>query len=336
MKIAVSLGCIPVLLAIALGSVQSQGADTRVPTISVAKTEASSVAGWQPAMGEGLAQMIITEMANLPNFKVLESVALEDLRAERALGESGEVAQSESVKKGQWKGADYTFKSTVTRFGSKDSNFGGGGIPVPTPFGIGGGHFAVKKSENEVQIDWRIIDNTSREIVSGATGRAVGVEKGTGFNFGALGGSGFSNSREFMDSALGKATMKALAQIVDRVKTLNVGPGARTLNNQAEAAQNAAAIRNVKGVVKMVDGPEIWVSLGAGNGFGKGDKIKIYQPVEKKNKKGEVVATTYEPVAEIILTKVQKDKSMGTYTGSAKIEEDFVAADAAADIEKIE
>jgi len=336
MKIAVSLGCIPVLLAIALGSVQSQGADTRVPTISVAKTEASSVAGWQPAMGEGLAQMIITEMANLPNFKVLESVALEDLRAERALGESGEVAQSESVKKGQWKGADYTFKSTVTRFGSKDSSFGGGGIPVPTPFGIGGGHFAVKKSENEVQIDWRIIDNTSREIVSGATGRAVGVEKGTGFNFGALGGSGFSNSREFMDSALGKATMKALAQIVDRVKTLNVGPGARTLNNQAEAAQNAAAIRNVKGVVKMVDGPEIWVSLGAGNGFGKGDKIKIYQPVEKKNKKGEVVATTYEPVAEIILTKVQKDKSMGTYTGSAKIEEDFVAADAAADIEKLE
>ena len=336
MKIAVSLGCIPVLLAIALGSVQSQGADTRVPTISVAKTEASSVAGWQPAMGEGLAQMIITEMANLPNFKVLESVALEDLRAERALGESGEVAQSESVKKGQWKGADYTFKSTVTRFGSKDSNFGGGGIPVPTPFGIGGGHFAVKKSENEVQIDWRIIDNTSREIGSGATGRAVGVEKGTGFNFGALGGSGFSNSREFMDSALGKATMKALAQIVDRVKTLNVGPGARTLNNQAEAAQNAAAIRNVKGVVKMVDGPEIWVSLGAGNGFGKGDKIKIYQPVEKKNKKGEVVATTYEPVAEIILTKVQKDKSMGTYTGSAKIEEDFVAADAAADIEKLE
>ncbi len=336
MKIAVSLGCIPVLLAIALGSVQSQGADTRVPTISVAKTEASSVAGWQPAMGEGLAQMIITEMANLPNFKVLESVALEDLRAERALGESGEVAQSESVKKGQWKGADYTFKSTVTRFGSKDSNFGGGGIPVPTPFGIGGGHFAVKKSENEVQIDWRIIDNTSREIVSGATGRAVGVEKGTGFNFGALGGSGFSNSREFMDSALGKATMKALAQIVDRVKTLNVGPGARTLNNQAEAAQNAAAIRNVKGVAKMVDGPEIWVSLGAGNGFGKGDKIKIYQPVEKKNKKGEVVATTYEPVAEIILTKVQKDKSMGTYTGSAKIEEDFVAADAAADIEKLE
>jgi curli biogenesis system outer membrane secretion channel CsgG len=336
MKHTVSVTYSYLLFVLAFAPAQSQGADSKVPTISVAKTEASSVAGWQPAMGEGLAQMIITEMANLPNFKVLESVALDDLRAERALGESGEVAQSESVKKGQWKGADYTFKSTVTRFGSKDNTYGGGGIPVPTPFGIGGGHFSVKKTENEVQIDWRIIDNATREIVSGASGRAVGVEKGSGFNFGTWGGGGFANNREFMDSALGKATMKALAQIIDKVKTLNVSSGARTFNNQNEAAQAAAAIRNVKGVVKLVDGGEIWVSLGTANGFAKGDKIKIYQPIEKKNSKGEVVATSYEPVAEIILTKVQKDKGMGTYSGSAKIMEDFVAIDAAADIDKME
>src|SRR5207245_4908621 len=103
-------------------------------------------------------------------FKVLESVALDDLRAERALGDSGEVSQSESVKKGQWKGADYTFKSTVTRFGNKENNFGGGGFLPRLPFGVGG--FSVRKSENEVQIDWRIVDNASREVVQGAIGRA--------------------------------------------------------------------------------------------------------------------------------------------------------------------
>ena len=330
MKIVVNVGYSSLLVALALAPFSGPAADRQAPTISVAKTEASGVASWQPAMGEGLAHMIITEMANLPNFKVLESVALDDLRAERALGESGEVAQSESVKKGQFKGADYTFKSTVTRFGAKEKSYGGGGIPIPTPFGPGAGGFSVKKTEHEVQIDWRIIDNASREIVPGATGRALGVEKGTGFNFNTWSGGGFS------DSALGKATMKALAQIVDRLKTLEVGPGARTLNNENEAAQNAAALRNVKGVVKLVDGNEVWISLGANNGFAKGDKIKIYQPVEKKNKKGEVVATTYQPVAEIILDKVQKDKSMGTHTGTAKIAEDFVAADAAVDIEKVE
>src|SRR5437016_14548204 len=162
MRTAISLRLTPVVITLAMSAMQSEAADAILPTISVAKTEASSVASWQPAMGEGLAQMIITELTKLPNFKVLESVALEDLRAERALGESGEVSQAESVKKGQWKGADYTFKSTVTRFGSKENTYGGGAGPR-LPFG-GFGGFAVRKSENEVQIDWRVIDNASREI----------------------------------------------------------------------------------------------------------------------------------------------------------------------------
>src|SRR5207245_3255276 len=114
-----------------------------VPTISVARTEATGIASWQPAMGAGLAQMLITELSGLQNFKVLESVALDDLRAERALGDSGEVSQSESVKKGQWKGADYTVESTVTRFGSKENNFGGAGYAERLPLGIDG--FYVKK-----------------------------------------------------------------------------------------------------------------------------------------------------------------------------------------------
>jgi curli biogenesis system outer membrane secretion channel CsgG len=304
-----------------------------MPTLSVAKSEANSVASWQPAMGEGLAHMLVTELNNLPNFKVLESLALDDLRSERALGENGEVSQSESVKKGQWKGADYTFKSVVTRFGSKEQNYGGGGPPIPFVGGLG---FSVKKSENEVQIDWRIIDNASRELVKGASGRAVGVEKGSGFNFSSWSGGGFNESREFMDSALGKATMKAIHQIIEKVGTLQVGPGARTLNSEAEAAAGNAALRNIKGTVKLVEGKEVWVSLGANNGFAKGDKVKIYKPVEKKNKKGEVVATTYEFAGEITLSKVQKDKSMGEYSGTAPIAEDWAAVDAALDIEKLE
>src|SRR5258706_417022 len=164
----------PFLLSLTLAALQSHAADAKVaPTISVAKTEATGVAGWQPALGEGLAQMMITELGNLPNFKVLESVALDDLRAERA----------------------------------------------------------------------------------------VGVETGSGFNFSSYHGGGFNDNREFMDSALGKATMKAIAQIVEKLKTLDVGPGARTLNAANAAAAGASALRNVKGVVKLVEWKEVWVSL---------------------------------------------------------------------------
>jgi curli biogenesis system outer membrane secretion channel CsgG len=331
MKTLTSL--VRIFSAVAVGglTINAKAADKQIPTLSIAPTKAQDVAYWQPSMGDGLAQMMVTELNNLPNFKVLESLALDDLRSERELGEKGEVAANEAVQKGQWKGADYTFKTVVTRFGAKDKSYGGGGGWV-----TGLPNVRIKTSESEVQIDWRIIDNATREVVPGGSGRASGLEKGTSWNFSSWNGGGFNNNREFRDSALGKATMKAIAQIVDQVKKLDVGPGGRTLAAQSAAAEQAAALRNVKGSVQMVDGKEIWVSLGSKNGFQKGDKLKIYKPIEKKNSKGVVVATTYEVVGEITLVKVQKDKSMGEYSGSSQISEDWAVTDASVDIEKLD
>lgn len=309
-------------------------ADKPLPTVSVAPTKPkANIAYWQPAMGEGLAQMMVTKLSELPNVKVLESLRLDDLRSERQLGESGEVSESESVKKGTWKGADYTFITELTRFGSKENTYGGGGWVPGLPLV---GHVAIKKSQNEVLLVWRIIDNATREIVPGGSGEALGQENGTSFNFSSWHGGGFSNNREFMDSALGKATVKAIDQIADKVRLLNLAPGTRQIINDAAAAEKRNALRGIKGAVTLVDGKEVWVSLGANNGFAKGDKVKIYKPVEKKNSKGVVVTTTYEPVGDIILTKVQKDKSMGEYSGATRISEDFAAADADVDIEKLE
>jgi len=197
----------PLAWAVALNSITAAEAG-KAPTLAVAKTEASQVAAWQPAMGEGLAHMLITELVHLPNFRVLESVALDDLRAERGLGETGEVSAEESVKKGQWKGADYIFKSTVTRFGAKEQTFGGSGfLPIPRipkflPI-LGNTGVEVKNRENEVQIDWHITDSAGRDVV--ASGLGQGKEKGTSFNFQTWQGGGFSDNSEFMDSALGKA-----------------------------------------------------------------------------------------------------------------------------------
>ena len=332
----------PQRLALAMAILSSftavSAADKKIPTISVARTQASDLEQWQPAMGDGLAQMITTEMSWLTNFKVLESLALEDLREERSLGENGEVDESESVKKGQWKGADYTFKSTVTRFGSKENSYGGHGWAPSVPGGPDLGWISgeLNRSENEVQIDWRIIDNTTREIVQGASGRAVGKVSGTSFNLDSWPGGGFVDNHEFMESALGKATMKAIEVIVENVKKLDIGPGARTQSIERAAEAKAVSLKKVKGTVQLVDGKEIWVSLGTANGFAKGDKVKVYKPSEKKNKKGEVVATTYEVVAEITLQKVLKDKSMGECGNGTTIEEEWTVTDSSLDVESLE
>ncbi|MFO1500592.1 MAG: CsgG/HfaB family protein [Verrucomicrobiota bacterium] len=79
------------------------------------------------------------------------------------------------------------------------------------------GGFNVHKSENEVQIDWRIVDTTTRVVVK--SGRGTGMKKGNSFSFGGWAGHGFSNDRQFMDSALGKATLKAIACIVTELET---------------------------------------------------------------------------------------------------------------------
>ncbi|HEY0552206.1 MAG TPA: CsgG/HfaB family protein, partial [Verrucomicrobiae bacterium] len=230
----------------------------------------------------------------------------------------------------------------VTQFGSKESNYGGGtgGARIPgvgrLP-GLGGfGGFGVSKSENKVRIDWRIIDNATREIVKGASGSAEGVESGTGFNFSSAGGSGFSNNREFLESALGKATVKAINVIVEDVKKINLGPGGRTTIQAEETKTASLALRRVIGTVDLVDGKEVWISLGSKNGFAKGDKIKIYKPLEKKNQAGKVILTIKKEVGEIVLSKVQKDKSMGEFKGAETVGEGWLVADAAIDIDSIE
>ena len=79
------------------------------PSIFVAPLDGdvSAIMGWQPALGEGLAEMLITELTKLNKFDVLESTALPELINEIHLGEAGYVAEGEKVDKGGFAGADF-------------------------------------------------------------------------------------------------------------------------------------------------------------------------------------------------------------------------------------
>ena len=89
------------------------------PSIFVAPLDGdmSAIMGWQPALGEGLAEMLITELTKLNKFDVLESTALPELVNEIHLGEAGYVGEGEKVDKGGFAGADFMFRGKVTRFG---------------------------------------------------------------------------------------------------------------------------------------------------------------------------------------------------------------------------
>jgi curli biogenesis system outer membrane secretion channel CsgG len=326
MKAAISIAVAILGLAVNLTA-----EDKPTPTLFVAPLDgdASQVMGWQPALGEGLAEMLITELNKVGKFQVLESTALKDLADEIKLGESGYVNEQERVEKGGWSGADFMFRGKVTRFGSNQKGLGLGGF-VPGSLG----NLGVKLTTSDVRIDWRVVDVYNRRVIK--SGQATASQKGAGFDIGAAvdghgGKIGFSN-QEFMNSALGKATVKAVGTISQDMANISLPESGRTRSKAQVAAKQAGEIQAVTAAIKQTPGKvlavvnknTVIVSVGSKQGFKAGDKLAVLETVEIKDDKGAVVFTEEKPAGEITLDSVQEDRSKATYAGSAEVKGGWV------------
>ena len=306
---------------LSLGLASRAAAEENLPTLIVAPLTAdlSQIQGWQPALGEGLAEMLTTELSKINKFQVLENTQLGVLVDEIKLGEAGYVGAAEKVEKGGFAGADFMFSGKVTRFGSKASRLDLGGF-VPKNLG----NLGLRQTMSDVRIDWRVVDVSSRKVIK--TGSAVGEQKGGGFDIGVnINGSGgkigFDN-QEFMNSALGKATVLALNKIMAEVGLISVPASSRqkgkTAQAEREAADRAAAAQSVKqtpGKVLALAGKDaVIVSLGAQHGLKAGDKLNLFELNEVKDEKGEVVFSDEKLVGEVTLQAVQDNRSKATFT----------------------
>jgi hypothetical protein len=185
-----------------------------------------------------------------------------------------------------------------------------------------------------VRIDWRIVDAFNRKVLK--TGEAVGAHTGAGFDIGVGvkghgGGIGFAN-KEFMNSALGRATVKALEAILADVKAWDVPLSGR---QQAKAAREAraaamstaaqAAARQAAGKVLAVPAKTVVIiSLGSQHGLKSGDKALVYEPVETRDENGVVVFTEEKLVGEVTLDAVQDDRSKCIYRGEVPLKTGWV------------
>ncbi|MBE0542657.1 MAG: hypothetical protein IH623_14970 [Verrucomicrobia bacterium] len=306
-------------------------AQDELPSLIVApfSGDVTHIQYWQPALGAGLAEMLITELGKINKFTVLETTQLETLKDEIKMGEDGWVDAAEMVEKGGFAAADFMFTAKVTRFGHKEQKVGLGGF-VPRSFG----NLGIKQTTSDVRIDWRLVDAANRKIIK--TGSATAAEKGTGFDVGVNvtghGGSVGFNNKEFMDSALGKATVKALALITDEIKPVTLPESGRrkqkagAANQQASAADAAAqALRSTPG--KVLAAPNkiaIIVSLGTQHGFKDGDKLNLYETVDVKDDQGNVVFSDEKLVGEITIQAAQADRSRASYEGDVTIKAGWV------------
>jgi len=320
------------------GLIAGNAQDNSLPTIFVKPLDGdlSQIQGWQPALGEGLAEMIITELTKVGKFEVLESTATKDLINEINMGEAGYMSEEEKVDKGGFKGADFMFVGKVTRFGANKRGINLGGF-VPGS----GGNLGLGQSRNDVRIDWRIVDAYTRSVIR--TGSAVGQHNGLAFDVGVGvkghgGGIGFHN-QDFMNSALGKATVKALSNIVTEVRGVTVPVSGRRQakaksadkvkaaeQQQVQDQQNQLlAIQKTPGKVLAVPSKGVViVSLGGNQGLKAGDKLQLFETIDTKDDKGEVVFSEEKLVGEVTLDSVQAERSKASYQGNAEVKAGWV------------
>ena len=296
-----------------------------LPTCFVApfSGDTTAIQYWQPAMGEGLGEMLTTELGKINKFQMLEINDLGDLKNEINMGADGWVDQSQKVDKGGFAAADFMFTAKVTRFGNKELahrpwRFCAGRLGQPRPAsnrlptcGLTGGWW------------------TWRRARSSRPARPRRQQKGGGFDVGAnIGGSGgnisFGNS-EFMDSALGKATEKTLQQIIADVQGTTLPESGRVKQKAGLAAKTSAAndaLKHTPGKVLAVASKDtIIVSLGSKLGFKEGDKLELYQTNDVKDDKGNVVFTDEKLVGELTILSVQDDRSRASYSGDLTVQQ---------------
>lgn len=320
-------GCLAALAFLPM-RILAQG---ELPTLIVApfSGDVTHIQFWQPALGDGLAEMLITELAKINKFTVLETTQLETLKDEIRMGQDGWVDTTAAVEKGGFAAADFMFTAKVTRFGNKESKVGLGGF-VPGNLG----RLGIKTTTADVRIDWRLVDAASRKIIK--TGSAVAAEKGAGFdvgvNIGGHGGDIGFNNKEFMDSALGKATVKALTQITDEVRPVSLPESGRVKQKTTAARQQAdelnafaIALRNTPGKVLAAPSKDtIIISLGTQQGFKNGDRLNLYETQEVKDDQGSVVFTEEKLVGEITIQSAQTDRSRASYEGELTVKSGWV------------
>jgi hypothetical protein len=122
----------------------------------------------------------------------------------------------------------------------------------------------------------------------------------------------------FINSALGKATAKAVTDIIKQLDAINLPKPGRV--TKVKTANDA--LKHTPGkVLAVADKDAIIVSLGSKEGLKAGDTLELYQPSDVLDDKSNVVFSDEKLVGEITLQSVQDDKSRASYSGDVQVKQ---------------
>jgi hypothetical protein len=122
----------------------------------------------------------------------------------------------------------------------------------------------------------------------------------------------------FMKSALGKATASAITNFIAQLDALNLPESGRLIASHSIAE----SLKHTTGkIIAAPNNDTIIVSLGGKQGFKAGDHLEFFRSDIITDSAGHDVFTNETLVGEIILQSVQDESSLGSYSGTEKVQQ---------------
>lgn len=291
----------PTTAAAAPGATTPQGRKKRVAIFdfdyATVQTASSAAFGTNVDVGKGITDLLVKYLVQDGTYSVIERQALDKILAEQNFSNSDRANPTSAAKIGKLLGVDAIIVGAVTQFGNdtKNTNVGGGGGGFGG-FGIGG--FSHKNTKAIVNIDARIVDIDTAEILGVAEGHGESSRSSTGLlggggHWGGWGGGNvdFGNS-DFQQTILGEAVKKSVEQLSTGLVADNTKLQVRTIV--------------VSGLVAAVDSGQIVLNVGAKAGLKVGDQLSVERITReiKDPATGQVIRRMTSPVGVVKVTDV--------------------------------
>ncbi len=245
-------------------------------------------ASWK--IGEGLTEMLTSELFKTGRFIMVERAALSDIVKEQELGQTGLVRKETAAKVGELLGAQLLITGAVTEFEAQ-ARGGGGGV------GFRGLALKLQTQSAHVAVDVRLIDAATAQILSSMNAEASAQYSGLGFGANIKGVQFGSDA--FEKTPLGQATREAMHKAVIYImKEMEAVPwtGRVVQVKDADVYVNAGANVNLKAGAKLaayVKGEDL---IDPASGLNLGSKDTL--------------------IGSVTVREVQEKFSIGTFAGT--------------------
>lgn len=252
--------------------------------------------GVEWAVGSGVADMVASRLMEQAketgSFRVVERQRIQEVMAEQDLGESGRIAPETAARIGRLLGAQVLLMGSVTQFAVDIDR-------VDLPFNWGG--FGGDRATACVEIDGRLVDSETGEVLSALTGKGKAHQYGVRIRRGDLAGLDIGSER-FARSILGRATREAAEQMVKLV--------VEDLTDHRHARE---FLTERTGLVVHIDGDDVMINLGARNGVRPGDIFEVVRQREviRDPETNEILKVIEDKIGTLTVRIVEEKVSIG-------------------------